>query len=228
MKKQVAVVGLNRFGISVANTLYRLGHDVMVLDISEEKVQNMAQQVTHAIQADATNEAILKELGIGNFDIAIVAIGTDVESSVLSTILLKKLGVGYVIARAISELHGSILEKIGADSVVYPEREMGIRVAETVTLSDVSDYMAVAPGYGVARLTALPYLVGETLSDLGFGQKGKWEVAVLLIQREKEVIVTPGQGELIKPGDVLIIAGNDDKVEKLLAEAKKNKIKEKE
>jgi trk system potassium uptake protein TrkA len=223
MKKQVAVIGMGRFGISIASTLCSLGHDVLVLDRREDKIQNMSQQVTHAIQGDATNETILKELGIGNFDVAIVAIGTEIESSVLSTILLKKLGVGHVIARANDDLHGSILEKIGADIVIYPEREMGTRVAQGVTLRDVSDYMSVATGYGVARLIPPSYLVGEKLSELGFGQKGKWEVAVLLIKREKEVIVTPGQGEVIKPGDMLIIAGNDDKVEKLLAEAKKNK-----
>jgi trk/ktr system potassium uptake protein len=126
-------------------------------------------------------------------------------------------------ARANDELHGNILEKVGADIVVYPEREMGIRTAHGMTLRDVSDYMSVSHQYGVAKLPALPYLVGEKLSELAFGSKGKWEVAVLLIQRNNEVIVTPTSGEVIKPDDVLIVAGNDDKIEKLLSEVKKNK-----
>jgi len=226
MRKQIAVIGLGRFGISLATTLSSIGHDVLALDKDEKRVQDIASQITRAIQADATNEGILEELAIGNFEIAIVAIGSAIESSVLSTILLKKLGVSYVIARANSDLHGRILQKIGADTVVYPEREMGIEVAEVVTLSGVSDYMSVALGYGIVKLMAPPYLVGEKLSGLGCGPKGKWEVGVLLIQRKDEVIVNPGQREVVEPDDVLILAGKHDSLEKLLTEAKKNKTKE--
>ena len=226
MKKQVVVIGMGRFGTSVANTLSSLGHDVLVLDKSETRVQNMVSQVTQAIQADATNETILRDLGISNFDIAIVAMGSDLESSVLSTILLKKLGVPHVMARANDELHGSILEKIGADRVIYLEHETGTRVAHRITLSDVSDYIVVVPGYGIATLAAPEYLVGRKLGDIGFGPKGKWEVALLLIQRGKEVIVTPGVSEVIDSDDCLILAGNDDNIEKLLAEARKEQEKE--
>jgi trk system potassium uptake protein TrkA len=226
MKKQIAVIGLGRFGISIASTLYTMGHDVLAVDRTESKIQSIAQEVTHAVQADATNETILKELGLSNFEVAIVAIGTDIKSSVLSTILLKRLGIPHVIARANDNLHGSILGKIGADVVTYPEREMGTRIAHVVTLAEVSDYMTVVPGYGVAKLAAPPYLVGEKLSDLGFGYKGKWEVAVFLIQRGDEVIVTPTASQKIEAGDILVLAGSNDKLEKLLAEARKNKKEE--
>lgn len=228
MKKQIAVIGLGRFGISVASTLYAMGHDVLVVDRSESKIQSISQDVTHAVQADATNEAILKELGLPNFEMAIVAIGTDIKSSVLSTILLKKLGIPYVIARANDDLHGSILARIGADVVTYPEREMGIKIVQGVTLAEVSDYMSVVEGYGVAKLATPPYLVGEKLSDLGFGYKERWEVAVLLIQRGDEVIVTPTPGQKIEAGDILVLAGSNEKLEKLLAEARKNKKEEEE
>lgn len=226
MKKQIVVVGLGRFGISIAKTLYTIGHDVLAIDTDEKIVQNVSTEITHAIQADGTNETVLRELGIGNFDIAIVSIGSAVEASVLSTILLKKLGVPYVIARADNELHGSILEKIGADKVVYPEQEMGARVAQVVTLTEVSYYMPLVPGYGVARMEAPSYLVGEKLTDLGFGPKGKWEVAVVLIQREKEIIVTPSQQEIVREGDILVVAGNNDNLEKLLQVAKKTSDEE--
>ncbi len=228
MKKQVAVIGMGRFGTSVASTLCAMGHDVLALDRSESKIQSVAQQVTHTVQADATSETVLTELGLSNFEVAIVAIGTDIKSSVLSTILLKKIGIPYVIARANDDLHGSILEKIGADAVTYPEREMGTRIARGVTLLTVSDYMSISEGYGIARLTAPDYLVEEKLSDLGFGYKGKWETAVLLILRGDEVIVTPTPGTKIESGDMLILAGNNEKLEKLLAEAKKNREKEEE
>jgi trk system potassium uptake protein TrkA len=224
MKKQIIVIGLGRFGRSVARTLHNLGHDVLAIDTDEKIVQNMANDLTHTIQADGTNETLLRELGIGNFDIAIVAVGSSVENSVLSTILLKKLGVPQVIARADNLLHGSILEKIGADKVVYPEQEMGERVAHVVTLTDVSYYMPLVHDYGVARMSAPSYLIGGRLAELGFGPKGKWEIAVLLIQREKEIIVTPSQQETIKEGDTLIVAGNNDRLEKLLEEAKKHKV----
>jgi trk system potassium uptake protein TrkA len=223
MKKQIVVIGLGQFGTSLATTLACLGHDVLALDRNEKEVQNVASQVTHAVQVDATNEALLKELGVGNFDIAIVGIGSRIESSVLATILVKKLGVPYVIARADSELHGSILEKIGADRVVYPECEMGVRVAQGVTLPDVSDYMLLIPGYGVSKLATPLYFVGRKLNELGFVREGKWEIAVFLIVRGDEVIVSPRQNEFIKSDDILVVAGSHDILEKLLAEAKKNK-----
>ncbi len=225
MKKQVAVIGLGRLGIALATTLHSLGHDVLALDVDEKNIQNIASQITHAVQADATDETTLRKLGIGNFDIAIVTT-SDVESSVLTTVLLKKLGVGYIIARADNELHGSILERIGADKVVYPEREMGIGIAHALTLGDVIDYIPVTGGYGVVKLTAPPSFVGRTLSDLGFGSKGKWRVAVLLILRQQEVTITPGDMEMVKPGDALVVSGNWDSLEELIGKLPKTKTEQ--
>ena len=226
MKKQIVVIGLGQFGKSVAAALAFIGHDVLALDRNEKEVQNIASRVTHAVQADATNEAILKDLGVGNADVAVVGIGERIESSVLVTILLKKMGIPYVIARANSELHGSILEKIGADKVVYPERDYGVGVAEWITLTNVAGYMSLTSVYGVAKLKAPPYFVGAKLSELGFGQKGKWEVAALLLQRGQEVIVTPRGSEVVKEDDVLIVAGSHDHIGKLLMEAEKKNKKE--
>lgn len=225
MKKQVAVIGLGRLGIALATTLHSLGHDVLALDIDEKNVQSIASQITHTVQADATNEATLRELGIGNFDIAIVTM-SDVASSVLTTVLLRKLGVGYIIARAENELHGSILEKIGADKVVYPEREMGTMIAHVLTLGDVIDYIPVTIGYGVVKLIAPPSFVGQTLSDLGFGPKGKWKVAVVLILRKQEVTITPSGAEMVKLGDTLIVSGNWDSLEELISKFPKTKTKQ--
>ncbi len=221
MRKQVVVIGLGRFGSSLAETLCKLGHDVLAMDTDEKRVQAMATKITHTVQADATDEAVLRELGIVDFDVAIVALGSAIESSVLSTILLKMLGVKYVIARAEDELHGVILGRIGADRVVYPEREMGREVAHELTLRDVSDYMSVAEKYGVAKMKVPPYCVGKTLEGLGFGPEGKWELAALLVQRGKEVIVAPALSETLRENDILVASGRDEKLEQFLTDARK-------
>jgi len=203
-----------------------MGHDVLAVDEDEKKVQNISTHITHAVQADATDESVLRELGVSNFDVAIVTMGEAIQNSVLCTILLKKLGVPYVIARAENDLHGTILDKIGADKVVFPERELGIRIAHSLILTDVQDYISVAPSYGVSKLAISPYFVGKSLSDIGLGRGGRWGLAVLLIQRGKEVIVTPDRAEIVRQGDVLIAAGSDDKLEQFMAETKKHKAEE--
>ena len=226
MKKQVLIIGLGRFGVGLANTLLTMGYDVLAIDVDEKNVQAIAHQIPRAVQADATDESVLRELGADKFDVAIVAMGSDIENSVLSTILLRKLGVRYVIARAENELHGSILDKIGADKVVYPEREMGTRVAHGLTLTQVLDYMSISPAYGVAKLEPPTSFIGRTLSELGLGREGKSGVAVLLLQREKELIIQPDRMEVIRPEDILIVAGDDSKLEELLVEAKKARLEE--
>ena len=228
MKKQVLIVGLGRFGVGLANTLLTMGYDVLAIDIDDKNVQAVAHQIPRAVQADATDETVLRELGVDKFDVAIVAMGSDIENSVLSTILLRKLGVRYVIARAENELHGSILDKIGADKVVYPEREMGTRVAHGLTLTQVLDYMSIGAAYGIAKLEPPGSFIGRTLSELGLGREGKRGVAVLLLQREKEVIIQPDRMEVIRPEDILIVYGTDAKLEELLVEAKKPRPEEEE
>ena len=216
MKRQILVIGLGRFGTSLASTLASIGHEVMVIDLNEQAVQNMSTEITHAIQADATSESILEELGVRDFDIAIVAIGTSIENSVLATILLKKLGVPRVIARANNELHRTILEKIGADLVVSPELEMGRRLAHGASLAGVTGYLDIAGNYGVAKIGATPDMVGKTLEEIGIGPSGKLSVAALLIQRGKEAILNPSRGEDIRSGDILVLAGTDDNMASLL------------
>src|SRR5512137_963721 len=228
MKIQVAILGLGRFGVGLANTLLSMGYDVLAMDVDEKKVQAVAPTITRAVQADANDEAVLKELGIDKFDVAIVAMGSDIENSVMSTILLRKLGVRYVVARADNDLHGSILDKIGADKVVYPEREMGTRVAHGLMLTQVLDYMPVAPAYGVAKVSPPNSFIGRTLSELGLGREGKWGIAVLMIQREREVIVTPDRMEVVRADDTLVLSGNDLKIEQMLTEAHKMRRGEEE
>lgn len=220
MNKQIIVIGLGRFGESVANTLSSIGHEVMALDPEEAMVRRVSGHITQAVQVDPTNEEALRELGVGNFEIGIVAI-PDIEPSVMATILLKKLGVRYVIARATSELHETILQKIGADKVIFPEREMGHGLAYVLTLGKVIDYIPVSSGYGVVKMAAPAEYVGKSLAEIGFGHHGKWQVIVLLLQRKQEVMIGPGTAEVINPEDVLVISGNWDKLEELFSELNK-------
>ena len=220
MKKQIVVIGLGRLGESIARTLITIGHEVLALDKDINLVQAVAPYVTHAVQTDPTNESALHELGVGNFDIGVVAL-PEIEESVLSTILLKKLGVRFIISRAISEPHGSILEKIGANKVVYPEREMGAGIAHVLTLGNIIDYIPVTPGYGVVKMTVPANFVGKSLSEAGFSNRGRLEVIVLLLQRKQEIIISPRDTETIKSDDVLVLSGNWDKLEELFSRFQK-------
>jgi len=215
VKKQVLVVGLGRFGAALARTLFAMGHDVLALDRDERVVQSMVGQVTHAVQVDVTDEEALKDLGVGNFDVAIVGIGSDVQSSVLSTVLLKLLGIPYVIARAQNPLHATTLEKVGADKVVYPEQQMGERLAHSLASPNVLDYLRVASDYSITTLVAPKNLVGQALVDLRLGARHKYAVTVLAIRREHDLILVPDRTERIREGDVLVVAGKDDQLEAL-------------
>jgi trk system potassium uptake protein len=217
MKKQVIVIGLGRLGISLAKTLASIGHDVLALDPEEIFVQRISPFVTQAVQVDPADETALRELGVGNFDIAIVTL-PEIEKNLLATILLKKLGVRYVIGRAITELHGTILEKIGADKVVYPERDMGEGLAYVLTLGNIIDYIPVTSEYGVVKMSVPSHMVGKSLTEAGFGHHGRWEVIVLILQRKQEILVSPAGTEIIKAEDVLVMSGTWDKLESLFAQ----------
>jgi trk system potassium uptake protein TrkA len=225
LNKQIVVIGLGRLGEALASTLCGIGHEVLALDPDEALVERVAPSVTHAVQVDPTSESALRELGVSNFDVGVVAMPS-IETSVLSTLLLKKLGVRYVIARATNDLHEIILAKIGADKVVSPEREIGTGMAYVLTLGDVIDYIPVTAAYGVVKMSAPPHFVGKSLAELGFGQRSKLEVIVLILQRKQEVLIGPGGIEAIRAGDVLVVAGEWDKLESLLSTIQKAKEKE--
>ena len=216
MNKQMAVIGLGRFGSSVAQELYQMGHDVLGIDLAEENVQGMLGHVTYAVRADATNEALLRELGVNNFDVAIVAIGSDVQASILVTVLLKDLGIPYVVTRAINQLHANAMDRIGADKIVYPEEEMGRRLAHVGFEPGVLDYMEVAPNYGITKLRPPEQMVKRTLDQSGISRpRDKYGVAVLAVRRGRDYFLIPAKEEEVKPGDILIVAGSAEEVGKI-------------
>lgn len=212
MKQSVLVIGLGRFGTSAARELMRLGHDVLAVDRDEQPVNDIAPVVTQALQADASDVDALKAIGAGEFDHAIVAISSATEASIFATLALKQLGVRNVVAKAGTALHGTILERVGADRVVYPEREMGVRVAHIFAYPNVIDYIDTAPGFGISMLRAPSESIGKTLTDLDLGRR---ELSPVALRRGDRVTVNPPSSEIIKDGDLLILVGRDSGLEHL-------------
>lgn len=212
-KKQVVVVGLGRFGSSLARTLSERGHEVLGLDIDMKRVEDVSEFVTQAAQVDATDEEALREMGVRDFDIGVAAIGTDVKSSILVTLLLKRLGVKMVVSKAQDDLHGDILARVGADRVVYPERETGSRVAHGLTTPNLLDYLEVMPGYGIAKLVAPPAFEGRDLAQLEL--KTRFGLTTLMLRRGNELVVNPSRSEVVGRGDVLVLTGRDEQLEAL-------------
>jgi trk system potassium uptake protein TrkA len=220
VRKQVVVIGLGRFGSTVARTLYQLDHQVLVLDRNERIIQEIAPYVTEAVQADATDEGTLRDLGVANFDVAVVAIGGDVPTSLMTTVLLKNLGMPYVVARAHDNLHGATLQKLGADKIVSPEQETGARLAHSLGFPAVVDYLEVSRDYGISKVVAQESQVGKTLEELGLAARRQQDgVSVVLIRRgNNQVVTSPDRFEKVLRGDVLILAGRDDALERLRLE----------
>jgi trk system potassium uptake protein TrkA len=208
--KQFAIIGLGRFGTSLALTLTRMGYDVLAVDTNEEKVNSIMDKVTHAVQVDAMDEQALKALGISNFDVVIVAIGQDIQANILVTVMLKDLGVKKVVSKAITELHGKVLERVGADKVVFPERDMGVRVAQALVSKNIMDQISLSPDYSIVELMAPEMLAGKTLEEGAL--RGEYGVTVLAIRRGNDVIISPGAMHVVSEGDILVVVGRNDKL----------------
>lgn len=213
MKTSILVIGLGRFGTAAARELERLGHEVLAVDRDEAAVNDIAPDVTHATQLDASDEAALRSIGAGDFETAIVAISSASEASIFATMALKNLGVRHVVAKAANALHGSILERVGADRVVYPEREMGTRVAHSLAIPGVVDYLDVAPRFGIVKVRPPAAFVGQTLTELNLPVRLR--LSPIALRRGTDVTVNPHGGVVIAAGDELILIGLDEQMERL-------------
>ncbi len=210
---QFAVIGLGRFGASVAMTLLKLGYEVLAIDSNADQVQKYSDLITHVVQADTTDENALKELGIRNFDTVVVAIGADIQANTMTTLLLKELGVNRIVAKASNALHGKMLQKIGADRVVYPERDMGQRVAHNLASPNVLDYIELTPDVSVVEVSAPQILIGKSLAEAKL--RTVYGINVVAIKRGEQMIVPPLPNEKICTQDVLIIVGDSAGAQKL-------------
>ena len=205
--KTFAVIGLGRFGTSVAQTLCALGHEVLAVDRDENRVAAVADSVTHAIVADTTDERALKRIGIRNFDCVILSVGDDIRASILSTVLMKEQGAPYVIAKASDALHAKLLEKTGADKVVLPEHEAGIRLARSLVSGSIIDYLDLSDKYSITETRIPEKWAGKTLIDLNV--RRNYDVSVIAIRRGEEILVTLDPKAPLQRGDVLVMIGTN-------------------
>lgn len=216
MKQQVAVIGLGRFGTNVVRSLYNLGHDVLAIDNREDRVQSVMGQATYALTADATNEAVFRELGIPDYDAAVVAIGSDIVPSIMASVLLKDIGVPYVVSRAYNELHGNTLERIGVDKVIHAEAEMGVRLAHSLFNPNVQEYLELTPNFGISTMKVPSRFVNMSLKELGFSSpRDRYGLAVLAVRRGKEVTLNPDTDDRLQDGDWVVLAGRGELLDRL-------------
>ena len=208
--KSYLVVGMGRFGSSVALRLRELGNEVLVIDEAAENIQPLADQVTYAVVGDARDEEVLRSLGVKNFDCAIVAIGEDLAASILVTLNLKSLGVPLVICKAPNELHKRALEKVGADRVVIPEREMGIKLAQNLVSSSVLDYIELSRECGIAEIITPAAWVGKSVRELNVRAKYGVNIIALRDEASDSITVNMGPEYVLKQTDVMVILGNNE------------------
>lgn len=217
--KQYAVIGLGRFGTEVARTLYKMGKEVLAIDIDEDKVNAVADFTTHSIIADASDEHVLDELGISHFDVVVIGTAENMQSSVLITMLCKEKGVPYVVAKAKSLKHRKVLEKVGADQVVLPESEIGHKVGMMLSSPRLCDMMELTEGFVLAEIAIPSRWSGKTLQEIDI--RKKTGVSVLVIKRDSEVIINPVGGTRLQLRDFLVIGGEVEMVKKFSEQSNK-------
>ena len=213
--KTFVVIGLGRFGSAVATELSALGHEVLALDDSEENVLKVADQVTHAVTGDARDPAVLRALGVRNYDCAVVAVGDDVGTSALITLNLKELGVRQVICKAQSHVHRKVLQKIGADRVVFPEYEMGVKLAQGLSSSNVLNFIELSDDVGIVETAVPREWLGKGLAQLNVRAKYKVNIIAVRKKGEEEFNVTPGPNTVMEAGDTVVALGRTEDVNRL-------------
>lgn len=216
MKKQIAVIGLGRFGGTVCEELQKLGVEVLAVDANEQKVNEYVSIATHAVTAQGTDEKALEALGIRNFDCVIVAIGDDLQASILTTLLLKEQGVKEVWVKAKNDYHDRVLRKIGADRIIHPERDMGEKIAQYILSDNIMDFIELSPEYSIVEVAAMKRVVGKTLATLDF--RAKYGCNIIAIKRNDKMIVSPTADEVIKEDDLLVVIGANKDIARLRRE----------
>ena len=217
MKKEFVVIGLGRFGGSIVKELVRLGADVLAIDSNQERVDQFAKIATQAVIADTTDEAAIKSLGIRNFEHVIIAIGENIQNSILTTLILKDLGVKQITVKAQNDYHARVLEKIGADFVVHPERDMGIRIANNMMSSNVLDYLELSDEHSIMEIKANDRIAGYSLIDLDI--RAKYGINIVGIKRGENIIISPAADEKILLGDILLVIGADVDINRFVKKA---------
>ncbi|MEH7883689.1 TrkA family potassium uptake protein [Bacillus sp. JJ1609] len=211
-KQSYAVIGLGRFGMSIAKRLFDAGQEVLGVDLNEERVEDAEGCVTHAVIADTTESETLKSIGIRNFDCVIVAIGNDMQASILTTLLLKELKIRKVIAKALNKIHGQVLEKVGADWIVYPERDMGERVAHHLLSPNVMNFIELSQDYNLEEIKIPNSMSGRSLRDLDL--RAKYNLSVIAVVNKGQIVISPSPDQVINKDDFLVVIGRREELSK--------------
>ena len=214
--KQYLVIGCGRFGSSVAKKMCQLGNEVMVIDKDEDSINNIAELVTHTAIVDVTEERDLKSIGLGNFDVVIVAISSDIRASIMATVMAKEMGVPKVVCKAKDELQAKVLYKIGADKVVFPERDMGIRLAYNLASENILDQINLDPEYSIMEIVTPQNWVGKTIIELNL--RAKYDITVLAVKTQSGLKVMPSPNYKMQEKNILSIIGNTDKISDIILE----------
>ena len=214
--KQYLVIGCGRFGSSVAKKMCQLGNEVMVIDKDEDSINNIAELVTHTAIVDVTEERDLKSIGLGNFEVVIVAISSDIRASIMATVMAKEMGVPKVVCKAKDELQAKVLYKIGADKVVFPERDMGIRLAYNLASENILDQINLDPEYSIMEIVTPQNWVGKTIIELNL--RSKYDITVLAVKTQSGLKVMPSPNYKMQEKNILIIIGNTDKISDIILE----------
>ena len=204
--KSYLVIGLGRFGKALARQLCALGAEVLAIDVRSDLVQQVANDVTHAVVGDGQDKEVLRALGVRNFDCAIIAIGDDLAASVLVTMNLKELEVPYIVCKAHDETHRRVLEKLGVDRVVIPEQEHAQRLARSLHSHNVLDYIELSEDYGILEVPAPKTWVGKTIRELNV--RAKLGVNIIAVESGSETNVAPGADYRIQAGDIMVVLGD--------------------
>ena len=203
--KQIIVVGLGRFGMALAETLVENGCEVMAIDTNGERLDEIAPRITHTVCADATDTEALDALGVRNFDVAVVTIGTDMKASTVATMLLKEKGVDRVIAKAHDELHARLLLKVGADKIVFPERDMGRRMAHNLISGNILEFIRLSPDYTLIEIQPPASWIGKSLLELNL--RTRYKINVIAIRTNGKINPVPHAADVIREGDALFVLG---------------------
>lgn len=207
------ILGLSRFGQSVAKTLYDLGQEVLVIDENENIIQGISNHITYAMVGNVTDENVLKAAGIKNFDAAVVSTGKNLESSILVTQMLKELGMKHILAKAQNELHARVLTKLGADKVIFPEQDMGVRAAHNLVSTNIIDYIELSPDYTIIEISSPKQWEGKTLKQLNV--RAKHGINIIAIKNGSKINVAPTADYIINSNDILVVIGSKSDVDKL-------------
>jgi len=215
MTKQFLVLGAGRFGRSVARSLCEFGHDVMIVDKDENLVQEISSEVTTAVKADASTEASLNALDIKNYDAIVIAIGEDVQASIMAAILLIELGAKRIIAKAQTELHGKVLNKIGVHQVVFPERDVGQKLAHSLIAPTIIDMIELSDEYSVVEVSAPDFMISKSLKELDLRAKHGISVIALRRNNDDDTNISPSAEDIIEEHDIIVAIGENKALKKM-------------